>query len=225
MIEMKSPFQTLSVRLSCLFTGLCLMIMATLSATPAAAQQTYGLRAGDSLRVEVLEDPSLNRSVLIAPDGRISFPQAGTMSVAGSTVDAVQGELVSRLTPSFAAPPTVFVSLEKLAERVVRPIVQAPPAVPVAAPIISVYIVGEANKLGKIDVAPGTTILQMFAVMGGFTKFAATKRVQLRRTEAGGTEQVYTLNYPQIQKGLIDVGQSILMDGDVIVIPQRRLFE
>lgn len=222
MTDMTMPFPTATRHLLALTIGLCLTIVMVLGATPSSAQQAYGLRAGDTLRVEVLEDPSLNRSVLVAPDGRISFPQAGTLNVSGRTIDAVQGDLVGRLAPSFAAPPTVFVSLEKLAERVVRPTVAAPP---VEDPVISVYVVGEANKLGKIDVAPGTTVLQMFAIMGGFTKFAAIKRVQLRRADASGAEQVYFLNYPAIEAGVISGGRSTLADGDVIVVPQRRLFE
>jgi polysaccharide export outer membrane protein len=92
-------------------------------------------------------------------------------------------------------------------------------------PVISAFVVGEANKLGQLDVAPGTTAMQMFAVMGGFTKFTAIKRVQLRRTDASGVEQVFTLNYRDIQRGLVNTGQTQLADGDVIVVPQRRLFE
>jgi polysaccharide export outer membrane protein len=65
----------------------------------------------------------------------------------------------------------------------------------------------------------------MFAIMGGFTKFAAIKRVQLRRADASGSEQVYFLNYPAIEAGEISGGRATLADGDVIVVPQRRLFE
>ena len=83
---------------------------------------------------------------------------------------------------------------------------------------------GEAAKSGKISVAPGTTMLQMFAEMGGFSKFAATKRIQLRRADkASGTEKVYSFNYKDIESGTTKAG--ILMDGDVILVPQRKLFE
>lgn len=207
---------------ACLMTALCLVALTAFAATAVYAQESYGLRSGDTLRIEVLEDSSLNRTVLIAPDGRISFPQAGSLRASGRTVDAVQSDLISRLSPSFAAPPNVFVSLDKLAERVLRPTAAIEPA---KDPVISIYVVGEANKLGKIDVAPGTTALQMFAIMGGFTKFAATKRVQLRRADVSGVEQVYSLNYPAIESGLVSAGRTTMMDGDVIVVPQRRLFE
>ena len=49
-----------------------------LSAAPALAQDGYLIRAGDILQIEVLEDPSLNRQALVAPDGRITMPLAGT---------------------------------------------------------------------------------------------------------------------------------------------------
>ena len=41
-------------------------------ATMAVAQSGYQIQPGDTLQVEVLEDPSLNRSVLVLPDGTIS---------------------------------------------------------------------------------------------------------------------------------------------------------
>lgn len=204
--------------------GLFLVLLALtgLFASDARAQG-YGLRAGDVLQVEVLEDPSLNRTVLVAPDGRISFPQAGSLRAGGRTIEAVQSDLITRLTPSFAAPPNVFVSLQSLAEREPpRPVVQAPPA---EDPVISVYVVGEAATPGKLDVEPGTNVLQMFAIMGGFTKFAATKRIQLRRVDANGTQTIYGLNFPAIEAGTAPGGLTTLLDGDVIVVPQRRLFE
>jgi polysaccharide export outer membrane protein len=61
--------------------------------------------------------------------------------------------------------------------------------------------------------------------MGGFTRFAATKRVQLRRTDANGAETIYPLNYDAIEAGTSPNGAAVLVDGDVIMVPQRRLFE
>ena len=60
-----------------LFVGL---IISLVSATGAFAQQGYQIRPGDVLSVEVLQDPSLNREVLVLPDGSISFPFAGKVA-------------------------------------------------------------------------------------------------------------------------------------------------
>lgn len=184
--------------------------------TPEAqAQEGYRIRAGDTLRIEVLEDPSLNRSSLVAPDGRIAVPLAGGIRASGRTVEDVQGDLAARLASSFASAPTVFISVERLAER------QAGGGgAPAVAPTITIYVMGEAAKPGKLAVEPGTTVLQLFAEMGGFSRFAATKRIQLRRADA-----TYALNYDAIEAGTSTNGATTLADGDVIVIPQRKLFE
>lgn len=190
---------------------LCLALALSVGAQGAQAQG-YQVKAGDTLRIEVLEDSSLNRTVLVAPDGRISIPQAGTLSVRGQSVEAIQNNLTQRLASNFASTPNVFVSIEQLAERRER-------AAPAPDPVIAIYVMGEIGNPGKLDVKPGTNVLQMFAIMGGFTNFAATKRIQLRRDTS-----VYRLNYDQIEAGG-QGGQTVLHDGDVIVVPQRRLFE
>ena len=193
---------------------LSLIFVFVVSAVAANAQSDYRIRSGDVLQIEVLEDPSLNRTVLVAPDGRISVPSAGSLRAAGNTVEGVQRALTTRLEGNFASTPNVFVGIERLAER--DPVVPLPPAAPET---ISVYVMGEATRPGKIEVEPGTSVLQMFAEMGGFTKFAATKRIQLRRN---GT--IRKLNYPSIEAGAAS-GRIELHDGDVILVPQRRLFE
>ena len=57
-----------------------LFVLAVSLFASTAYAQTFNIRAGDLLRVEVLEDSSINREVLVAPDGRISMPLAGNGS-------------------------------------------------------------------------------------------------------------------------------------------------
>lgn len=189
-------------------------VLAGLLAAPAAAQDGYRLRSGDVLRIEVLEDASLNRAVLVAPDGRVSLPMAGALVAGGRTVEQVQADLAGRLAPNFAAPPTVFVSLERVAEP------RAATGGPAAKKLIGIYVMGEAAKPGRLEIEPQTTVLQAFAQMGGFTKFAAKKRIQLRRDG-----KTFPLNYSAIEAGTSTAGATQLQEGDVIVVPQRRLFE
>ncbi|MBM1222519.1 polysaccharide export protein [Ponticoccus sp. SC2-23] len=191
-----------------------------LMAGSAVAQDLYRVQAGDTLRIEVIEDPSLNRSVLVAPDGRINIPLAGFIVAEGRPVGAIQNDLALRLEENFAVTPNVFVAVERVFEPRIEP-----PAQPAAPRTIDVYVLGEVGAPGLKTVAPGTTVLQFFAQMGGFTRFAATKRVQLRRTDASGTETIYPLNYDAIEAGTSPNGAAVLVDGDVIMVPQRRLFE
>lgn len=182
-----------------------------------ATAQDYRIRSGDVLQIEVLEDATLNRSAIVLPDGQISLPIAGTIRVAGRSLAEVQADLATRLAPGFASTPTVFVTLSALAER---------PTGTAAAPrTIDIFILGAANAPGKIQVSPGTTFLQAIAQAGGLSPFAAKKRIQLRRTDKSGNEQIYKLDLDAIERGVSGGGTTRLVAGDVIVIPQRKLFE
>jgi polysaccharide export outer membrane protein len=187
-------------------------------ASAAVAQNEYRIRPGDVLRIEVIEDPSLNRSVLVPPDGRITLPLAGSVQAGGRGVSQIQADLAGLLAPNFAAPPSVFVSIEQ--------IFTPPPPAPAPPPrTVGIYVLGEVNNPGQVAVLPGTTVLQLFAQIGGFSRFAATKRIQLRRTDASGTEQVFAIDYEAIEEGRSQAGATVLREGDVIIVPQRRLFE
>ena len=198
-----------------IFILLSAVLMSVLSITGASAQDTYKVRPGDTIRIEVLEDGNLNRDALVRPDGQISLPLAGSVRAGGRTLAEIQAELAAKLAGSFATPPNVFVTIGTLAER------QTGSGV---ARTIAVYVIGESGAQGKVDVKPRTTLLQLIAQAGGFGPFAATKRIQLRRTAKDGSEQVYNFNYDAILAGGSG-GTTRLQDGDVIIIPQRRLFE
>jgi polysaccharide export outer membrane protein len=192
---------------------LALMFVLPILSSTAWAQD-YRVRSGDVLQIEVLEDTTLNRTAIVLPDGQISLPLVGSVRAAGRSLAQVQEDLAARLAPNFASQPTVFVTLNALGERVVGP-----------ARTIDVYVLGAANSPGMVEVKPGATLLQALAQAGGLSPFAAKKRVQLRRVDKSGAEQVYRFDLDAIERGAAGGGATRLMSGDVIVIPQRKLFE
>jgi polysaccharide export outer membrane protein len=199
---------------------LFVILWAMCMATVVSAQGNYQVRSGDTLQIEVLEDAQLNRAVLVTPDGRITFPFVGSVQARGRTVSQIQRAITSGISSNFAAPPNVFVSVASLRPRDTSQRTKA------EAPTIDVYFLGEMNSPGLKAVAPGTTFLQAMAQHGGFTKFAAQKRVQLRRTDARtGQQTVFQVNYRSIADGATLNEDITLQDGDVILVPERRLFE
>lgn len=197
---------------------IALAIVVSLTGTVLSAQGNYRISPGDVLSIEVLEDPALNRQVLVLPDGNISFPLIGTVRVGGRTVFDATRSIKAALLPNFAAEPTVTVLIQRLN-----------PELPTVdeADTISVYLIGQVNSPGRYDVEVGTTVLQFLAESGGFTSFAATKRLQIRRrNRSTGGEQVFGFNYRALERGQSVEGAAAgLRDGDVIVVPERRLFE
>ncbi len=194
-------------------------LMINASAALAASDGNYTVRSGDTLTIEVLEDATLNRTVLVLPDGRFSFPYAGTVRAAGQTVGQIQRAVSSGISSEFREAPTVFVSVSGIPQRAAAGGQEA------AVDTIDVYVVGEVNAPGPKSVKSGTTLLQFFAQSGGFTKFAATKRVQLRRRDKSGAERIYKINYRALTNGAAMQNDIVLSEGDVLLVPERRLFE
>jgi polysaccharide export outer membrane protein len=190
-----------------------LTFLLMLLAVPAALAQSasYRIQPGDQLQITVLEDETLNRQLLVTPDGQISVPLAGTVRVAGQTVSSVESTIADRLASNFAVRPSVFVALTAVDE---------------AAGLFDIYVLGEVGNPGVRQVEVGTTLLQALALAGGPARFAATKRIQLRRTDpATGQEKLFLFNYNAVERGGSIQSMIAVRDGDVIIVPERRLFE
>jgi polysaccharide export outer membrane protein len=187
-------------------------LLAALLAVPAALAQSadYRIQPGDTLAVTVLEDETLNREVLVLPDGSIQVPLAGSIGAAGRSPGAVESTIADRLASNFAVRPNVFVSVTGLSE---------------TGAVFPVYVLGQVNAPGVIEAEPGTTLLQGLALAGGLDAFAAAKRIQLRRRDAQGRERLYIFNYKAVERGGAILAMITLREGDTIIVPERRLFE
>jgi polysaccharide export outer membrane protein len=191
-----------------------LAVLVSALAAPLALAQSAGYRIqpGDTLAITVLEDDTLNRQTLVLPDGRISVPLAGSVQAAGNTVESVERTIADRLASNFAVRPSVFVSVVTVAEE--------------EEETFPIYVLGQVGSPGLVEVLPGTTLLQAVALSGGFDRFAATKRIQLRRTDPStGQERLYLFNYRAVERGGSIQSMITLREGDVIIVPERRLFE
>jgi len=187
-----------------------LMMLAT---APLAMAQSSGYRIqpGDQLAITVLEDDTLNRQTLVLPDGRISVPLAGSIQAAGRSVESVESTIADRLASNFAVRPSVFVSVVSVSELL---------------DTFPIYVIGQVGDPGLREVEPGTTLLQAIALAGGLDRFAATKRIQLRRSDPStGQERLYLFNYRAVERGGSIESMITLREGDVILVPERRLFE
>ena len=117
-----------------------------------------------------------------------------------------------RLAKDFVEPPTVTVSLAAVAEEDVW----EDPAF---------YVLGEVNEPGRynFDGEKPVTLLQALSLAGGLDVHAARKRVQIRRY-AGDTETLLLFDYDAVESGEGLLQPLFIEDGDVIVVPERGLF-
>ena len=179
----------------------------------AAEAQT--LKPGDSLSISVLQDPKLDRTVIVDPLGEIAFPLAGHIRVKGLTPVAVENILKSKLKDNYRDD----------ALDVTVALANAPKDQPEEDLKPRIFVTGEVTRPGYYVVRQSTTLMQAIALAGGLGPYAAKRRIQVRRRAAGGDETIFVFNYKAYEAGADLEGNVVLHKGDVIIVPERGLFD
>jgi polysaccharide biosynthesis/export protein len=180
---------------------------------PGAGAQT--LKSGDSLSITVLQDPKLDRNVVVDPSGEIAFPLAGHIRARGLTPVALENILKAKLKSNYKD--------ENLDITVA--VANSPKDIPEDDLKPKIFITGEVVRPGSYVVRQPTTLMQAIALAGGVGPFAAKKRIQVRRRAAGGDETIFMFNYRAYEAGYDLEGNIRLRAGDVIMVPERGLFD
>src|SRR6201990_2453725 len=79
----------------------CCLVSAGYAQTPAVAPPPTTLKPGDTLSISVMQDPKLDRSVVVDPNGQIAFPLAGHITASGLTPQRLERALKSRLKRNY----------------------------------------------------------------------------------------------------------------------------
>lgn len=190
-----------------------LAILAFLAWGAPAFSQT--LKAGDVLEISVLQDPKLDRRVIIDPSGQIVFPLAGRIRAAGTTPMAVENLLKAKLKNNYRD--------ENLDVTVALAVVAKPE--PIEEDLKpKIFVMGEVLKPGPYTVRRPTNLMQAIALAGGLGPYAAKARIQVRR-QVNGVETTSYFNYRGFEDGNDLTGNIAIRPGDVIIVPERGLFE
>jgi polysaccharide export outer membrane protein len=188
-----------------------LLFLFLLGSLGTALAQRATLQPGDAISISVYQDPKLDRQVVVGPTGMISFPLAGQIRAGGLTTADLERVLRERLRGKFTEEPDVTVSLLaiKPLEEDLKP---------------RIFITGEVLRPGFYVMRTGLNIMQAIAEAGGFSPFAATRRIQIRR-KISGVESLFVFNYNDFFAGANFADNIGLRPGDVIIVPERGLFE
>jgi polysaccharide export outer membrane protein len=173
------------------------------------------LKVGDTLSISVLQDPKLDRTVVVDPLGEIAFPLAGHIRARGLTPVALENILKSKLKANY----------KDEALDVTVAVANAPKDIPEEDLKPKIFITGEVIRPGSYVVRQPTTLMQAISLAGGVGPFAAKQRIQVRRRAAGGNETIFMFNYKAYEAGLDLEGNVTLRAGDVIMVPERGLFD
>lgn len=178
----------------CLFTVFILF-----SFTNAyAAETSYTLKEGDALDISVWGEDTLTKEAIVLPDGSITFPLAGRISVVGNSVVEVEQKVTNKLK-KYLPDPQVTVVVAGVAGN-------------------QIYILGKVKTPGPVLMSGPMTVMQALSLNGGFDKFADLDGIKVLRNTSKG-QKVFPVNYSTLIKGRNLESNIQLIAGDTILVP------
>lgn len=148
---------------------LALVLLALLAervaAQPGAAGGDYVIGAKDTIKVQVLEDDSLNTEVRVSDRGTVEILHVGEVEVAGRTA-AGAAAAVSKALERYLQRATVTVQVVDIRSQPIR-------------------IIGAVQKEGRLPFSARWTLLEALTEVGGLTKEAGDTIV-IRRVASNG---------------------------------------
>ena len=132
------------------------------SVVSAGAAEPYRLRHGDTVMVSVWREEALRMEVKVLPDGRITFPLAGRIEVAGLSTSEAEARIAAKLVKFI---PEVAVTVAVTGIEGSR-----------------VYVLGKVTTPGPVLLSsPNTTVLQVLSQAGGLDRFADGNSIRVTR--------------------------------------------
>lgn len=184
----------------------------------SSAQAAYRLQPGDTIQVSVWQEPKLDRQLVVAPDGTVAMPLVGHVPAGGRSARQVETAIKAKLQTQYTSELDVTVSLVAQPPEKVKPEEEVEKIDP------TIFVMGEVNKPGEFAIKKRVTLLQALAMGGGLSAFAAQRRVQVHR-KVNGEDTIFQFDYRAFENGRDVTGNIALRPGDVVVVPERGLFE
>jgi protein involved in polysaccharide export with SLBB domain len=174
---------------------------------------TYKLRAGDTVSFQILEDRIWNpvdvpKPIIVTDSGELDVPYIGRVLVVDKTCKQAAEDIKAALEKDYYKKATVVLSLNT-ANRILG----------------IVYIWGQVHNQGALEMQMNENLTAGEAILraGGFADFANKNKVQVVRAATGtkGDKQTFNLDMEQIlEKGKTEK-DVLLQPGDLIIVPSR----
>lgn len=172
-----------------------LVALQALAATAAPAEEEYRIGTEDILHIIVWDNKELEQTVMVRPDGKISYPLAGEIQAQGLTVPELAAVLKERLSTSVKNP-NVSVMVKEIRS-------------------FRVHFLGRVAKPGVYPIKAGTPLLQALTLAGGTTEGADLPAAYIIRGEQKLPIDLRKL----IQDG--DLSKNVTLNKeDTIVVPE-----
>ncbi|XOV83036.1 MAG: XrtA/PEP-CTERM system exopolysaccharide export protein [bacterium] len=171
------------------------------AAAPVGFADEYRIGVGDSLAINVWRNEDLSIEVPVRPDGKISVPLAGDITVGAKTPEEVSADITDKLA-KFIRDPYVTVIVTTMGSDEYRS---------------RVRVTGAVEDPVSIPYRQGMTVLDVVLEAGGLTEFANPTKSTLFRKNGERVEIDL--------RGIMNRGDMStnypLLPGDVVTVPER----
>jgi len=170
-----------------------------------ARQSLYKLRPMDLIKVQVFQEPDLDRELRVSRDSTIVAPLVGVVNVRNLSVRETEVLLTELYRKDYLVNPQINVTVLEYSPRTVN-------------------VLGAVNTPGSVVVPPEKelTLLDAIARSGGFSRLANRAKVSLTRNLPGGETDNYVIDADKLVTGNND-NRWVVQDGDIIYVPERVL--
>ena len=179
--------------------ALAVLTAAGVTARAQAEQGSYQIAPGDVLDIVVWRNKDLSMSVVVRPDGFISFPLVNEVRTTGLTPAALAKKIEAGLASSVPMP-AVTVMVSRIAG-------------------FRVSILGKVRQPGRYEVEAGATALDVLALAGGPNDYAQSSGMfVLRRTGPDAYDEI-PVRYSTSSGGGRAGTNVAVKAGDIVVVP------
>jgi len=170
---------------------------------PPATRLDYTLQASDLIKVQVFQEPDLDREVRLSQEYTVTLPLIGTVNLKGKTVRQACELIQDLYNRHYLVNPQVTIMVMEFASRTVN-------------------VLGAVNKPGAVDFPPEQpmALLDAIAKAGGFSRLADRSKVKLTRVQPGGRAEMQVIDADDIIQGRSQ-DAWLLQKDDVIYVPER----
>jgi polysaccharide export outer membrane protein len=169
----------------------------------AYVAQPYRIRAGDALEVKHRLATELNDLAVVRPDGRISLPLLPSLVAAGLTTDELEAQLRQAYTRDLRNVELSVLLRTFSTQRV--------------------FVGGEVEKPGVIDIVDGQTVMQAIYAAGGMRPTARTHEVVVVRRIEANKRIAFSVNLDDVKSGT-DLAQDVpLLPLDTVIVPRSDI--
>jgi len=158
-------------------------------------QGVYRIGVGDEINVRVFGDQEISGNYIVSPTGFLHLPLIEPIQVSGLN----SAQLTTRLTNAL--------------QRLIKD-----PRVTIALTGVrsfQIYLAGEVNRVGSVNLTNETTFLQAITLGGGLTEFANGRIVLIRKVDQNKVRR-FSTTYERILAGKDATDYITLESGDVI---------